>query len=155
MLPSEVSPVQISSLVRSCRKQKNGNRQFDLRFLHRNLVGSSTAHQSAILDIHFEMSTAGSTLSLSTFLFVTFLSLNSPCTSGSKIPVIGVFTHPYYGPGLHPGRASDKGAAKLAGSMIGASYVKLLQAGGAQVVPIFYDSTSEELREVGTFVSGQ
>lgn len=62
----------------------------------------------------------------------------------NRRPVIGMFTHPFYGIGVHP-KGDFKPPAKA--SMIAASYVRLVQAAGGQVVPIFYDSSPAELRK--------
>lgn len=57
-------------------------------------------------------------------------------------PVIGVLTLP------------EPGCGKYGNQVIATSNARWLQAGGARVVPIFYDSTLEELEYVLSRVSG-
>ncbi|GAQ81738.1 Class I glutamine amidotransferase-like protein [Klebsormidium nitens] len=59
--------------------------------------------------------------------------------------LIGVLTQPYYSWNMTKPDAEHTGLDKL---FIGASYVRLLEAGGAQVVPVFHDSTDEEFEKV-------
>lgn len=59
--------------------------------------------------------------------------------------LIGVLTQPYYSWNMTKPDAEHTGRDKL---FIGASYVRLLEAGGAQVVPVFHDSTDEEFEKV-------
>eukprot|EP00850_Spirogloea_muscicola_P019009 SM000181S03534 [mRNA] locus=s181:29469:33057:+ [translate_table: standard] len=57
----------------------------------------------------------------------------------------GIYTHPHYGLGRHPSRGN---AMPALGSFISASYVKMVESAGGQAVPVFYDSSDDELEEV-------